>query len=65
MEIQPIVVDDACSDVKNDMIVAYSVSFPHMYEGEKVNSDNLIAIVDEKGVKYAAVNWSKINEGEE
>ena len=65
MEIQPIVVDDACSDVKNDMIVAYSVSFPHMYEGEKVNSDNLIAIVDEKGVKYAAVNWSKINEGGE
>lgn len=53
------------SDVKNDMIVAYSVSFPHMYEGEKVNSDNLIAIVDEKGVKYAAVNWSKINEGGE
>ena len=49
MEIQPIVVDDVCSDVKNDMIVAYSVSFPHMYEGEKVNSDNLIAIVDEKG----------------
>ena len=63
MEIQPIVMDDACSEKNQDTVVAYSVTFPHIYKGARVDKDNLIAIVDEQGVKYAAINWSKIKEG--
>ena len=62
MEINPIVMDDACSDLTQDTVVAYSVTFPHMYKGNKINNDNLVAIVDEEGVKYTAMNWCKINE---
>lgn len=62
MEIQPIVMDDACSDIKKDTVVAYSVTFPHMYKGTKIDKDNLVAIVDDEGVKYVAMSWSKINE---
>ena len=62
MEVNPIVMDDACSELEQDTVVAYSVVFPHIYKEKKIDEDNLIAIVDEEGVKYTAVNWSKINE---
>lgn len=63
MEIQPIVMDDACSENNQDKVVAYSVVFPHMYKGKSVDKENLIAIVDEQGVKYTAINWGKVKEG--
>lgn len=28
-----------------------------------VDKENLIAIVDEQGVKYTAINWGKVKEG--
>lgn len=60
MVVEPILMDDALSSDDKETIVAYSVTFPHIYNGCVVEDDKLVAIVDGEGVKYTAVNWSEI-----
>jgi len=60
MKIEQILMDDAISDNEEEMVVAYTVTFPHIYDGCTVEGDKLVAIVDGEGVKYTAVNWSEI-----
>lgn len=60
MKIEPILMDNAISDNEEEMVVAYTVTFPHIYDGCTVEGDKLVAIIDGEGVKYTAVNWSEI-----
>lgn len=62
MIVEPILMDNALSDDREEKVVAYSVTFPHIYDGYTVEGDKLVAIVDGEGVKYTAVNWSEIQE---
>lgn len=64
MIVEPIVMDDALSENSSETVVAYTVSFPHVVDDGVVKNDNVVAIVDEDGVKYSAINWSRF-EGEE
>lgn len=60
MIVEPIVMDDALSENQEEIVVAYSVTFPHIYDEYTVENDKLVAIVDAEGVKYTAVKWSEI-----
>jgi len=62
--VEPILMDDALSSDNKETVVAYSVTFPHIYNGYTVDDDKLVAIVDNDGVKYTAVNWSEIQKKE-
>lgn len=62
MIVEPILMDNALSDDREEKVVAYSVTFPHIYDGYIVEGDKLVAIVDGEGVKYTAVNWNEIQE---
>ena len=64
MVVEPILMDDALSSDNKETVVAYSVTFPHIYNGYTVDDDKLVAIVDNDGVKYTAVNWSEIQKKE-
>ena len=58
-EIVPILMDNALLEGE-DVVVGYSVSYSHNYDGYEVEDDSCVAIVDNSGVKFTALNWSKL-----
>ena len=60
MKIESIVADDALSEIKDDKIVSYVVSFAHIEEGYGFLNDKATFIIDSDGIKYITINWSKL-----